>query len=221
MTEGGYKPQKHTIKSDKMYNSFMTLAAGGDMESETYLSEDDYSGLWFLLACEMRERGLYKPDFDNDEDWSVKNIPDDQLIAIANKISASTDWQHPNYKLPKIRTNHVRWSIFSDTTPKDVDDWVIADSVGFDHGNGCVIPDIADGIYTVRQRSYWSNGEYNPDAGFETLKTEVTVSNGKISIDDCLDALDEFITLTGDHHYYLEIVMHDEQSNTLSFALGS
>ena len=119
------------------------------------------------------------------------------------------------------RTNHVVWSIFSDTTSKDVDSWVNANSVGFDDGNGCGIPDIADGIYTVRQRSYWSNGEYNPDAGFETMKTEVTVSNGKMSIDDCLDALDEFLTTTGDHHYFLETVMHDKQSNTLSFALGS
>ena len=119
------------------------------------------------------------------------------------------------------RTNHVVWSIFSDTTSKDVDSWVYANSVGFDGGNGCGIPDIADGIYTVRQPSYWSNGEYNPDAGFETMKTKVAVSNGKMSIDDCLDALDEFLTTTGDHHYFLETVMHDKQSNTLSFALGS
>ena len=221
MTEEGYKPQKHTIKSDKMYNSFMTLVAGGDVESETYLSEDDMSGLWFLLACEMRERGLYEPDCDSDDDWSVKNIPDDQLITIANKISSSTDWLYPNYKQPKIRTNHVRWSIFSDTTPEDVDDWVNADSVGFAKDGHGYICDLEDGTYIVVQQGCWNHGKYNPDADFITLKTEVTVANGKISIDDCLDALDEFITLTGDHHYFLEIVMHDKQSNTLSFALGS
>jgi hypothetical protein len=119
------------------------------------------------------------------------------------------------------RTNHVSWSIFSDTTPEDVDDWVNADSVGFakdDHGYIC---DLEDGTYIVVQQGCWNHGKYNPDADFITLKTEVTVANGKISIDDCLDALDEFITLTGDHHYFLETVMHDKQSNTLSFALGS
>ena len=119
------------------------------------------------------------------------------------------------------RKNYVVWSIHSDTSSKDVDSWVEANSVGFNSGNGCGIPDIADGIYTVRQRSYWSNGEYNPDAGFETMKTKVAVSNGKMSINDCLDALDEFLTLTGDHHYFLESVLHDKSSNTISFLLGS
>jgi hypothetical protein len=119
------------------------------------------------------------------------------------------------------RKNYVVWSIHSDTSPKDVDSWVKANSVGFSTGNGCGIPVLEDGSYTVKQRKYWKNGEYNPNAGFAKVKTKVSVAAGKISVEDCLNALDEFISLTGEHHYFLESVLHDKSSNTISFLLGS
>ena len=119
------------------------------------------------------------------------------------------------------RKYHVEWSIYSDANSEDVDDWIEATNVGYDAGNGCGIPQLTDGIYKVKQRIYWDQGEYKPDAGYAALNTKVTVSDGKISKNDCLNAVDEFITLTGDHHYFIESITHDKESNTLSFHLGS
>lgn len=111
------------------------------------------------------------------------------------------------------------WSIHSDTNSENVDDWIEATNVGYDAGNGCGIPKLNDGIYKVRQRMYWNNGK--PDARFAELKTKVAVIDGEISKNDCLNAVDEFINLTGDHHYFIESIQHDEKYNALSFYLGS
>ena len=119
------------------------------------------------------------------------------------------------------RKNHVEWSIFSDTNSDNVDEWVEAYKVGHMADGYCAIPNLTDGTYKVKQPIYWNQGEYKPNKGFAELKTRVTVSDGKINKEECLNAVDEFISLTGDHHYFLEKIMHDKRSNTLSFFLGS
>ena len=119
------------------------------------------------------------------------------------------------------RKNHVEWSIHSDTKSENVDEWVEANSVGHIEDGYCVIPNLKDGTYQVKQTVYWYKGNYIPGKGIADLKTKVTVADGKISKDDCLNAVDEFISLTGDHHYFIESIRHDTGSDAISFFLGS
>jgi hypothetical protein len=69
--------------------------------------------------------------------------------------------------------DNIVWSIYSDTSSKDIDEWVEENGIGF--GDNEKIENIPPGIYEVNQRNWNSNRRI-------TLKTKVLVWDGKIDI---------------------------------------
>ena len=122
-------------------------------------------------------------------------------------------------------TENVVWSIYSDTSSDDVDEWVADNAVGAEQGR---IENIPDGVYEVNQRNWDTNRRVS-------LKTKVLVWNGKVDIESAKVAVAEFLNKTGDWHYFIEGVMfgkkitkvfdkygkHVETQRTLEFSLGS
>ena len=91
------KPRLETVKNDKMYNTHITLVPGGDAgeEFEGYLTEDDFSGIIFLVIAELLRRGFCSPypppTYSNTGvpiqlDYSLELLDDDQLVQIMEKL---------------------------------------------------------------------------------------------------------------------------------------
>ena len=122
-------------------------------------------------------------------------------------------------------TENVVWSIYSDTSSDDVNEWVADNAVGAEKGR---IENIPDGVYEVNQRNWDTNRRVS-------LKTKVLVWNGKVDIESAKEAVAEFLNKTGDWHYFIEGVMFGKKSTkvfdqygkqidtlrTLEFSLGS
>ena len=122
-------------------------------------------------------------------------------------------------------TENVVWSIYSDTSSDDVDEWVADNAIGAEQGR---IENIPDGVYEVNQPNWETNGRVS-------LKTKVLVWNGKVDIESAKEAVAEFLNKTGDWHYFIEGVMFGKKStkvfdqygkqidtqHTLEFSLGS
>ena len=122
-------------------------------------------------------------------------------------------------------TENVVWSIYSDTSSDDVNEWVADNAVGAEKGR---IENNPDGVYEVNQRNWDTNRRVS-------LKTKVLVWNGKVDIESAKEAVAEFLNKTGDWHYFIEGVMFGKKStkvfdqygkqidtqHTLEFSLGS
>ena len=122
-------------------------------------------------------------------------------------------------------TENVVWSIYSDTSSDDVNEWVADNAVGAEQGR---IENIPDGVYEVNQPNWETNCQVS-------LKTKVLVWNGKVDIESAKEAVAEFLNKTGDWHYFIEGVMFGKKStkvfdqygkqidtqHTLEFSLGS
>lgn len=122
-------------------------------------------------------------------------------------------------------TENVVWSIYSDTSSDDVDEWVADNAVGAEQGR---IENIPDGVYEVNQRNWDTNRRIS-------LQTKVLVWNGKVDIESAKEAVAEFLNKTGDWHYFIEGVMFVKKSTkvfdkygkqidtqrTIEFSLGS
>ena len=125
----------------------------------------------------------------------------------------------------KYKSEHVSWSIFTDTSSEDIDNWVRCNDVGTEIAGG--IDDIPDGIYEVNQRNFNTNRRI-------TLDTKVLVWKGKVDIQSSKEAVAEFLNKTGDWHVFIEGVTFGkkitklrkdngdiETRRTLEFMLGS
>lgn len=126
----------------------------------------------------------------------------------------------------EYKADDVVWSIYSDTSSDDVDEWVTDNAIGAD--NEGRIENIPDGIYEVNQRNWNTNRRIS-------LQTKVLVWNGKVDIESSKEAVAEFMNKTGDWHYFIEGVMfgkkstkvfdkcgkHVETQRTIQFILGS
>ena len=122
-------------------------------------------------------------------------------------------------------TENVVWSIYSDTSSDDVEEWVADNAIGAEQGR---IENIPDGVYEVNQRNWDTNRRVS-------LKTKVLVWNGKVDIESAKEAVAEFLNKTGDWHYFIEAVRFGKKSTkvfdkygkqiatqrTLEFSLGS
>ena len=122
-------------------------------------------------------------------------------------------------------TENVVWSIYSDTSSDDVNEWVADNAVGAEQGR---IENIPDGVYEVNQPNWETNCQVY-------LKTKVLVWNGKVDIESAKAAVAEFLHKPGDWHYFIEGVMFGKKSTkvfdqygkqidtlrTLEFSLGS
>jgi hypothetical protein len=125
----------------------------------------------------------------------------------------------------EYKANDVVWSIYSDTSSDDVDEWVADNAVGAEQGR---IENIPDGVYEVNQRNWDTNRRIS-------LQTKVLVWNGKVDIESAKEAVAEFLNKTGDWHYFIEGVMFGKKSTkvfdkygkqidtqrTIEFSLGS
>ena len=118
----------------------------------------------------------------------------------------------------KYKTDDIVWSIYSDTTDEDADNWVERTEVGFSEemlwGDRERIAEIPDGIYEVNQRNYHTNRRI-------TLKTKVLVWKGKVDIESSKEAVCEFLNKTNSWHYFIEAVVFGKKEGTLEFTLGS
>lgn len=108
----GYTPQLKTILSDNMFEAYMILIRGGDEttgkpKAEVYLTEDDFSGISFLVISELIKRGLWTHPKIGIIDYSLELMSDDQLLQILNKLDvADSDHLPPDMSLEYLsKTN--------------------------------------------------------------------------------------------------------------------
>ena len=117
-----------------------------------------------------------------------------------------------NEKQKLCTSDDIVWSINSNTDAP-VDDWIDENQVGYKQEYE-IIPQLDDGEYMVCQIDYSNKREVN-------LESKIVVSNGKVYIQSCKEAVAEFMNRTGDWHYFIEMIYHDKKTNKLSFFLGS
>ena len=87
----------------------------------------------------------------------------------------------------------IWWSIYSDTTPKDVDDWVEANNVGFTNDDERkIIDDFEDGEYGLMLSHYQEVETISKDGRVACKKMEHVyyISTNKIIIKDGLVDVD-------------------------------
>tara|TARA_R100001244_G_scaffold129291_1_gene100647 strand:- start:6 stop:275 length:270 start_codon:yes stop_codon:yes gene_type:complete len=83
-----------TDKTRKQYNAYATIFEGGESDGESQLTEDEYSGIWYLIVSAIINNSEEIPkDLLRDgssiilSDWDVENIPIEQLERMLKKIN--------------------------------------------------------------------------------------------------------------------------------------
>ena len=81
-------------KTRRQYGAYVTIFEGGDSDKESQLTEDEYSGIWYLIVSAIINNAEEIPkDLLRDDtplqlsDWDVKNIPMEQLERMLKKIN--------------------------------------------------------------------------------------------------------------------------------------
>ena len=81
-------------KTTKQYDAYATIFEGGDSERESQLTEDEYSGIWYLIISAIinNSEEIPKVLLRDDSplilsDWDVENIPIEQLERMLKKIN--------------------------------------------------------------------------------------------------------------------------------------
>ena len=101
----------------------------------------------------------------------------------------------------------IWWSIYSDTTPKDVDDWVEANNVGFTNDDERkIIDDFEDGEYGLMLSHYQEVETISKDGRVACKKMEhvyyistnkVIIKDGLVDIDSVKKATAELLNRCG------------------------
>ena len=89
-------------KTAKQYDAYATIFKGGDSEEESQLTEDEYSGIWYLIVSAIinNSEEIPKSLLRDDSplilsDWDVENIPIEQLERMLKKINFGKYWTVP------------------------------------------------------------------------------------------------------------------------------
>ena len=132
----------------------------------------------------------------------------------------------------------IWWSIYSDTTPKDVDDWVKANNVGFTNDDELkVIDDFEDGEYGLMLSHYQEVETISKDGRVACKKMEhvyyistnrVTIKDGLVDVDSVKKATAELLNRCGYWGTFIEALWEVDfdvglldRSKLIRLALGS
>ena len=134
--------------------------------------------------------------------------------------------------------NDIWWSIYSDTTPKDVDDWVEANNVGLTNDDERkIIDDFEDGEYGLMLSHYQEIETMSPDGRvawkrmehvYYISKKKVIIKDGLVDIDSVKKATAELLNRCGYWGEFIEALWKVDfdvglldRSKLIRLALGS
>ena len=136
------------------------------------------------------------------------------------------------------KPDDIWWSIYSDTTPKDVDDWVEANNVGFTNDDERkVIDDFEDGEYGLMLSHYQEVETISKDGRVVCKKMEhvyyistnkVIIKDGLVDVDSVKKATAELLNRCGYWGTFIEALWEVDfdvglldRSKLIRLALGS
>ena len=132
----------------------------------------------------------------------------------------------------------IWWSIYSDTTPKDVDDWVEANNVGFTNDDERkIIDDFEDGEYGLMLSHYQEVETISKDGRVAGKKMEhvyyistnkIIIKDGLVDVDSVKKATAELLNRCGYWGEFIEALWEVDfdvglldRSKLIRLALGS
>ena len=102
------------------------------------------------------------------------------------------------------------WSIHSDSSSDNIDNWVVENRVGCDW----IDPSLKGGVYGVQIRDFWTDEVL-------TMRNNALIANGRVAIDTVIAAVDEYIERTGDSdHCFIERIVNNAKG-CIGIHLGS
>ena len=155
-----------------------------------------------------------------------------------NEITIDLDGEPVLTGKEAYEPDDIWWSIYSDTTPKDVDDWVEANNVGFTNDDELkVIDDFEDGEYGLMLSHYQEVETISKDGRVACKKMEhvyyistnrVTIKDGLVDIDSVKKATAELLNRCGYWGEFIEALWEVDfdvglldRSKLIRLALGS
>ena len=155
-----------------------------------------------------------------------------------NEITIDLDGEPVLTGKEAYEPDDIWWSIYSDTTPKDVDDWVKANNVGFTNDDELkVIDDFEDGEYGLMLSQYQEVETISKDGRVACKKMEhvyyistnrVTIKDGLVDVDSVKKATAELLNRCGYWGEFIEALWEVDfdvglldRSKLIRLALGS
>ena len=155
-----------------------------------------------------------------------------------NEITIDLDGEPVLTGKEAYEPNDICWSIYSDTTPKDVDDWVEANNVGFTNDDERkIIDDFEDGEYGLMLSHYQEVETMAPDGRVAWKRMEhvyyistnkVIIKDGLVDIDSVKKATAELLNRCGYWGEFIEALWEVDfdvglldRSKLIRLALGS
>ena len=155
-----------------------------------------------------------------------------------NEITIDLDGEPVLTGKEAYEPNDICWSIYSDTTPKDVDDWVEANNVGFTNDDERkIIDDFEDGEYGLMLSHYQEIETISRDGRVACKKMEhvyyistnkVIIKDGLVDIDSVKKATAELLNRCGYWGEFIEALWEVDfdvglldRSKLIRLALGS
>ena len=155
-----------------------------------------------------------------------------------NEITIDLDGEPVLTGKEAYEPDDIWWSIYSDTTPKDVDDWVKANNVGFTNDDELkVIDDFEDGEYGLMLSHYQEVETISKDGRVVCKKMEhvyyistnkVIIKDGLVDVDSVKKATAELLNRCGYWGTFIEALWEVDfdvglldRSKLIRLALGS
>ena len=155
-----------------------------------------------------------------------------------NEITIDLDGEPVLTGKEAYEPDDIWWSIYTDTTPKDVDDWVEANNVGFTNDDERkVIDDFEDGEYGLILSHYQEVETISKDGRVACKKMEhvyyvsnnrVIIKDGLVDIDSVKKATAELLNRCGYWGEFIEALWEVDfdvglldRSKLIRLALGS
>ena len=155
-----------------------------------------------------------------------------------NEITIDLDGEPVLTGKEAYEPNDICWSIYSDTTPKDVDDWVEANNVGFTNDDERkIIDDFEDGEYGLMLSHYQEIETISRDGRVACKKMEhvyyistnkVIIKDGLVDIDSVKKATAELLNRCGYWGEFIEALWEVDfdvglldRTKLIRLALGS
>jgi hypothetical protein len=155
-----------------------------------------------------------------------------------NEITIDLDGEPVLTGKEAYEPDDIWWSIYSDTKPKDVDDWVEANNVGFTNDDERkVIDDFEDGEYGLMLSNYQEVETISKDGRVVCKKMEhvyyistnkVIIKDGLVDVDSVKKATAELLNRCGYWGEFIEALWEVDfdvglldKSKLIRLALGS
>lgn len=155
-----------------------------------------------------------------------------------NEITIDLDGEPVLTGKEAYEPDDIWWSIYSDTTPKDVDDWVEANNVGYTNDDERkIIDDFEDGEYGLMLSHYQEVETISKDGRVACKKMEhvyyistnkVIIKDGLVDVDSVKKATAELLNRCGYWGEFIEALWEVDfdvglldRSKLIRLALGS